>query len=60
LVVEVEWQLSGLPNQTPEPYLIVPPEEVESLRSVWMVAATASDQAANTARLGAGFDQFRK
>jgi hypothetical protein len=39
-VVEVEWHHCGRLDFTPEPYLFLDPEEVESLRGVWMAGAT--------------------
>jgi hypothetical protein len=38
-VVEVQWHHWGVLDVTPEPYLFLNPEEVESLRGVWMPEA---------------------
>ena len=39
-VIEVQWHHWGVLDVTPEPYLFLEPEEVESLRGVWMAGAS--------------------
>jgi hypothetical protein len=47
-VIEVQWHHRGVLNSTPEPFMFLEPEEVESLRSVWMTGATTGALCPNT------------